>query len=441
MNILLYLLSSFLLPCLQCFYTLWYLTAVFGQKPGKLRSLSRKILICSGFFLVSKTIYALTDFPFCTVLIFLGTMLLFSVFFLEGDIKKRIFVSLLIASMIIMNYILAVSLVDKTLEINLLSPYHHEEYGVFAVMFVSLMFSVLEFQILLNLFGRSVTTLRTKEWLLLVGVLSLSAIVIFLTQRAFTLPISKDTRLSGIGADAAILIMDFITIRLIVSITRHHNAMLENKRLKMQMQYQAQHAEMIQQQEKALRRLRHDFRGTLSVMHSFLEQNQISELREYISKYENAISDIVLSVHTNQPFVDAVLNTKLTYAKSCGITCICHISEQLPDFPGTDYCTLLGNLLDNAIEALIGLKDAELQVDMHLENDILQILVRNKVKESVCLKNPNLLSSKKDSVSHGFGISSVKRIAKQYNGSADFYDEGNWFVARVEMDSRCLQLI
>ena len=435
---LIFFFSNLLLPFFQCSLILRYLAAFLGVKSEKLHSRMGRFVVCFAFFLSGRLIYSIIKPSETIVLIFLCFMIGFSMCFLDGKMKKQLWISLLFTCLIVLNHALATSWVNEALCMNLLSPYHQQEYGVLAVMLIELLMSALEFQVFYNLIGKNATVLRTHEWILLIGVLSLSAIAIFLMQLVFTSSISKPIRISGIAADITVLVMDYITVRLVMSINRYHDTVLENEQLKIQVQYQSQYAETMQQQEKAIRRLRHDFYGTLSVMRSFLDRNQISELSEYLTNYEQAVAEIIIFVRTNQSFLDAVLNTKLTYAKSCGIICSCRIPAELPKFPGIIYCTLMGNLLDNAIEAMVGLESAELQVGIHIENDILVILVRNKVKEAVCQKNPNLFSTKKDSTLHGFGITSVKRIAKQYNGTADFYDDGNWFVARVEMDTRCI---
>ena len=84
--------------------------------------------------------------------------------------------------------------------------------------------------------------------------------------------------------------------------------------------------------------------------------------------------------------------------------------------PEEDLVTLLANLLDNAIEACEKLDT--IQFKMVLEEGQLILSVRNPVNTPVQIKNNMIVTSKKDSLHHGIGLSNVDAVIKKYGGTS-----------------------
>ena len=107
----------------------------------------------------------------------------------------------------------------------------------------------------------------------------------------------------------------------------------------------------------------------------------------------------------------------------------------LPDLDDIDYCILLGNLLDNAIEAerSRNILNPEIQVQIRVFENRICISIRNRIQQSVLGSNPDLTSTKQDAAPHGFGIRTIREIVNKHHGTAAFYEEKNWFVADLEL--------
>ena len=70
---------------------------------------------------------------------------------------------------------------------------------------------------------------------------------------------------------------------------------------------------------------------------------------------------------------------------------------------------------------------------MQCADEQLLIRVKNRIDTSVLTKNPKLQTSKGIKHEHGFGIQSVREIADRYDGTADFYEDGGYFIADVSL--------
>ena len=114
------------------------------------------------------------------------------------------------------------------------------------------------------------------------------------------------------------------------------------------------------------------------------------------------------------------------------------IEESSIPMKDIDLHSLLGNLFNNAIEALEKIPEdkRDLQVEIRPKGGYISILVKNRILESVLEKNPHLITSKEDVSQHGFGVKIIRSLAEKYQGYADFYESDSYFCAQVLIPQR-----
>lgn len=331
-----------------------------------------------------------------------------------------------------MNSSLGVNLASTILNSSVADIYAKSNFSRFITVIFVQALNLLVFQVLEKTIGSGALKLQLREWLLLASVFFVSIFGMTLIQVAVTkLNATEKLRFCLLGTDLTIIIVDYITILLITVLNHHHQTELENQQMRLQLQYQVQYAETVRQQEESVHRLRHDLKTTISALHDFLHKKQLSAMEEYLETYTTSLFETTSIVHTNQLFLNAILNTKMTYAKEHGIDCTCHLPATLPTINGMDYCSLLGNLLDNAIDSSLLLSVREIAVSIDFTDFKLTIAVKNKIQSSILNSNPHLQTTKGNKSDHGHGIPTIKEIAKKYNGDVDFYESNGWFNASV----------
>ena len=103
-----------------------------------------------------------------------------------------------------------------------------------------------------------------------------------------------------------------------------------------------------------MRAQRHDFMNHLQVVHSLIELGEHSEANAYIDKVYDQIEKVSSSLKTSIPAVNAILEAKRQAAEKRGIDVAVEITTTLSDVPIPDWelCKLLGNIIDNSINAL-----------------------------------------------------------------------------------------
>ncbi|MBP1562098.1 MAG: sensor histidine kinase [Oscillospiraceae bacterium] len=237
--------------------------------------------------------------------------------------------------------------------------------------------------------------------------------------------------LSELGLILINIICLYITSNLSETHKREEHLLVEKK----QNEYTQKYAQTVKEQYEQTRRLRHDMKQYCTVLDGLIVDKKYDEARAFISENYKSISRSEVVVDVGNDFVNSILNAKLTLAKSLGIEVICSVEKELSGIESADLCNLLGNMLDNAIEAAqrCELEKRSIELNISSVGNRLNIAIRNSIIHSVLKENPSLATSKPDKFEHGFGIKTIKTIAEKYGGTTDFYEDNLTFVCRVEL--------
>lgn len=177
--------------------------------------------------------------------------------------------------------------------------------------------------------------------------------------------------------------------------------------------------EILQQSRQNIRILRHDLKNHLQLISSYLEKGEYEKAADYIESMEELQSVKGEYVKTGNVAVDSILNYKLEVIErqtgckpqlQIDIPCESMISE-------ADLNIVLGNLLDNAGEALQKSDEKHLDIRLKYERGILYLSIYNSF-DGVVYKSSNskFKTRKRDDVKHGYGLQSVERVVKKYSG-------------------------
>lgn len=188
-----------------------------------------------------------------------------------------------------------------------------------------------------------------------------------------------------------------------------------------------------QQYEAAIRQGRemgsiiHEAHRHLRIFSSLLENGDIDATKEYIRKLDkNAFKSIYIPILPNYPAINVILCKKIVEARLHGIT----ISYDVAIPPGipvepVDICVVLGNALDNAIEACEKLKtERKIEVMIRFSKNRLIMIIINS-SEPVKIIDGMCETTKENKRSHGYGFSNMQHIISKYRGNMiPQYDKG-----------------
>ena len=239
-------------------------------------------------------------------------------------------------------------------------------------------------------------------------------------------------------------ILLFITISVVfISLLACYLIIKIAKKSKIELEYQLQlqQIEMESQMNKdmssmiqKLRSLRHDMNNHIGIMSGLLQTMQYDELKNYLN---DMCEDINLTndyIFLENTALTVLLNNKLNKAHTNHIDLQLLIQSETLPIADKDMCTLIGNVLDNAIEATTKVETPK-EISFQLLKKGSQYLLscENPFSEKPVRRDGKFLTSKANKTIHGIGIRNIQSIVDKYNGICDIsYD--NSFLITIMFD-------
>lgn len=222
-------------------------------------------------------------------------------------------------------------------------------------------------------------------------------------------------------------------IFIVLCLVEDSNATIRLKDENYQLSLQFMQYEKLSAQMEDSRRAEHDLRQTARVIHSYLQSGDQSLLEEYLRQYVDTLPNETPVLFCNDPVVNALLSYYDTRAQASDIDLQINIqyNDTLP-ITDPDKVVLLGNLLDNALEACIRQKTADKHILFSIvpQGNALTIIVDNSFDGQVSKSKESLLSSKTGRP--GIGISSSQKIVEKYGGIIRFeYQKKTFYVSCI----------
>lgn len=159
------------------------------------------------------------------------------------------------------------------------------------------------------------------------------------------------------------------------------------------------------------------------------------ELDRYLGEIEDSVKIYEAIVKTGNDVFDTILTEKSLYCKDRQIQVSCVADAgQLTFMDSIDLYALLGNAMDNAIEAVEKFKDTEkrqIDVIIYRKQNFMVVNIINPLAETLTYRDGLPVTTKKDADFHGFGLRSMRQILKKYNGFLDVSEEDGCFSLKM----------
>lgn len=206
------------------------------------------------------------------------------------------------------------------------------------------------------------------------------------------------------------------------------------------------HCDEVQNIYKTMRGWRHDYHNHIQAMKVMAQQvrqeggdcEALLRLEEYLSSLNDDLTTVDTVVKTGNVMVDAILNSKLSLIKARKIPL--KAKAAVPAELGigeVELCVIIGNLLDNAMEACLSETDGQLdesEVFIRIYIGVLKgqlyISVANSSHGKMNKIGKRYLSTKKNA-GHGYGLMRIDRIVNKYHGYINRQNEEGAFVTEV----------
>ena len=232
------------------------------------------------------------------------------------------------------------------------------------------------------------------------------------------------------------LFINFLLLYLYNMLLKSFTQRYENETLKREVQVYTNQMDIILQNEKNLKLLKHDMKHHLNELRLLAEKCNNTDILDYLVDMETFLQNPDEIVSSGNVKVDSLLNFMLQKAKK-SLRSV-NVKIQIPEeiIHSFDINIVLGNLLENAIEASEKSEEKTLDVIIGLKAGVLKIKIENSFfgtwDSQETLGKRIGFTTKQHRENHGFGLHSVRRIVEKYHGAMDICQkEGSFCVKAI----------
>lgn len=200
------------------------------------------------------------------------------------------------------------------------------------------------------------------------------------------------------------------------------------KIVELQTEQSKTHLDEVRSIHKEMRGYKHDFHNHLQTLKGYIEAGESERALKYIEELDYGVMNTDTLLKTGNVSVDVILSAKIAKAKSKGINVT--VKANLPDnlnITDVELSIVIGNLLDNAIEACTASTDKEpfIRVYLVMKSNMLYFSMLNFSGDKL-KKDGSLFNSKKGGF-HGFGLRRAENIIEKHGGWIKYNSEDGAF--------------
>ena len=408
----------------------------FLERKFTTRPINIAVLIL-GFlqlFVVSSFLY---NIPNVLIVNFLSVSTFLSLILYKGKLNTHIFTCVLLLAILVVTELASICILVLSLNLEAEIFQNDPVFKLIAVIIKNIL-SFVAVKIICN-FKKSYITETGRIYFVFLLMVPVICIIVALIILNLILLYNVTSTFFVLIAYIGLMYVNVIVFSIYEATMRQLEEGYKYKLIEKQLELQLNHYNKLAENREVLSEVIHDFKNHLNCIYNLYKYEKKNDLGNYI---ENLISitDPEKVIDTGNPVIDAVLSEKLDMADKMGIKFRHELN--LPsnvEIEYTDLCIVLGNSLDNAIEACKRINDNMLNKEIRLSmnhRDSYMIIVITNTCEQLPIKGEKFYRSSKPSPElHGIGLQSIERTVKKYNGNMVVKCERNIFELEIVMST------
>ena len=221
------------------------------------------------------------------------------------------------------------------------------------------------------------------------------------------------------------------------SIQKEYRIISENMALRLEGELLYKNYHQTEKYIEETKMIWHDIDKHFSVLGQLAENGEYEELNHYLEHSGYDMKKTKSAYLCENKLVNAILTDKFSEAQCKGIQT--SFTGDLPEklhIQGNDLCSLLVNILGNAIEACSKVpseKEKRIELTLRMKNDFVYFSVSNSFVGTPLIEGDEFITSKEDRAKHGYGIPIIQRIVRKYDGAFDIIPSQGSFLVRAAL--------
>ncbi len=214
-----------------------------------------------------------------------------------------------------------------------------------------------------------------------------------------------------------LLVINILNVYIYQSLVQFYSAYMEQKMQEQILHVYADELEVMQETQKRENTLWHDMKHHIIELKTMLNETKIQDAQNYIKEMEQFVTSSNETIVTGNQEIDGILDYMLKKANRV----LKEVKAQINIPEGMFYgnfkvCTILGNLLDNAIREAEKTERKYLGIELYTKAGILLLFIENSYSGNIIKRNEKFKSTQKDTASHGIGLENVRKIIDKCGG-------------------------
>lgn len=421
---------------------LLFMSALFkGRDFYKKRPWFFAIGIAAMSFIVLK----LTDSRIVNILLYIGIFGCIHLLF-KGPIHRKVlaWLALLVVLIIIENLVLAGLMITLNKPVSaFVDQTSYRMMGILLSKSMGLLFAYWFYrrkeEKMLDL--RLDVKLEARYLTLIIGFF-----VLIILMMSMLFKIYEITEMDSIYIDLltiASILECVLVIGIYFSLLNQARRQMEMNLLHQQKDMQLKHFNAVDLSLDELRRLRHDFANHLTVMDGLLTLKKYNDLENYLGRLMTPIDKVRETDLSKNSALASLLFSKLLVARQEGIDVHYDIDPgHEVKVDDVDFVILVGNLMDNAIEASRFVEEGkkEIWIRIGMKGVYLVFDCKNRMKMGNLKKeNGRFKTNKKDSHAHGIGLRNVESVIEKYSGHLEMLIQEDIFIVNTSLYNKSSQ--
>lgn len=244
--------------------------------------------------------------------------------------------------------------------------------------------------------------------------------------------IGRETAVVSIG----LLVINFLMLYLYNLLLRSVSQKYEARMLEQKVRVYANQLDVIRQSEEKIKILRHDMKHHMNEIRLLAGKYHAEEIEEYLDCMEQYIQSPDEMVSSGNVEIDSVLNYMLQNARNKLENVIVKVILPEKMKHTFDMNVLVGNLLENAIEAAVRTDRKYLSVNIAFRKGMLRIRMENSFLPAEMEGRERqgrqlFFTTKREKEQHGFGLKSVEKIVETYHGTMEITTQKDLFCVNL----------
>lgn len=244
--------------------------------------------------------------------------------------------------------------------------------------------------------------------------------------------VSAENVMASVFIMISVLVVNVVVFYLYHVTLENYLSQLQYERVKERSEAYANQLELLAETQHRIQALHHDMKHHIRELQGMANNKELGEINTYLQEMEAAVQIPGEYAHSGNYQIDSLLNYLIGEAKE-KLEQV-EVNIKLPQNVKLNTFKLniiLGNLLENAIEAAGHSTEKKLSLEITLDKGILFLHVANSYDGVLKKKGTTFLTTKENAENHGIGLKNVQEMVEAENGSFTITEKDGWFVADV----------